>query len=145
MRGRGEPDVAPARLDRGSEPAFRPAPATSPGGTRGEAGGGSDNGGGSTGASLNMTRFRTLVVSVSPDGAGTVSDDFGSAGSAVRECVACRQRYRLGTRVVLTATPAPSTRFTRWQGDACDGTASPTCILTVDRDLRVTAVFDGGV
>ncbi len=71
-----------------------------------------------------------------------MSDNFGSQGSAVQACVACQQRYRLGTRVVLTATPAPGVSFTRWQGDACDGSTAPRCELTVDRTLRVAAVFE---
>jgi hypothetical protein len=48
-------------------------------------------------------------------------------------------RYRPGTTIQLTATPAPGATFEGWQG-ACAGTA-PTCSVTLGGDEAVTAVF----
>jgi len=101
-----------------------------------------DGGGtGGGGASLSTSRFRTVHVAVSPANGGTVSDDRAADGSAVRECTDCRQRYRLGTRVVVTATAAPGFAFERWQGGACDGSRHPTCALTVEAPVELTARF----
>jgi len=105
----------------------------------GEGGGG--NGGGSSGGSLNTRGFRTVAVTVTPAEAGRVSDNLAGFGSAVRDCTACRERYRLGTAVVLSATPAGDARFDRWQGGPCDGSTSSVCAFTVTADLELTAVF----
>ena len=111
------------------------------GGGGGGPGGSGGGGGGSTGASLSTTGFRTVLVTVTPAEAGHVSDNLGAVGSAIRDCTACRERYRLGTAVVLTATPAGQARFDRWQGGPCDGSPSSTCAFTVSSDLELTAVF----
>jgi hypothetical protein len=105
----------------------------------GEGGGG--NGGGSSGGSLSTRSFRTVAVTAAPPGAGRVSDNLAELGSAIRDCASCRERYRVGTPVVLTATPAGDARFDRWQGGPCEGSPSPSCAFTVSSDLELTAVF----
>ena len=135
----------------GPGPTPPPGPAPAPGGTRPDGGteGGTGSGGGGAGggggggsaASLNTTRFRSLTVSVSPTGGGTVSDDLEAEGSGLRHCTDCRERYRLGTRVVLTAEAAPGFTFDGWQGGDCDGRTGPTCGFTIDHDTRIVARF----
>jgi hypothetical protein len=114
-------------------------PSTTP--PSGEAGGGAGGGSGGTSTSLNTTRFRTLTVSVTPPDGGTVSDNFEDYGSAIQQCTTCGERYRIGSRVVLTARPGPGFRFDRWQGPVCEGSASPTCALVIERATQMTAVF----
>jgi hypothetical protein len=104
-------------------------------------GDGGSGGGGGGSASLNTTRFRTLTVSVTPSDGGTVSDSFEDYGSAIQQCTACSERYRIGSRVVLTAGAAAGYVFDRWEGTLCQGSASAVCALAVERDASVTAVF----
>ena len=106
-----------------------------------DSGSGSGSGGGSEGASLALTHFRTLAVTVSPAAGGTVTDNFAANGSVVQDCTSCRERYREGTRVTLTADAAPGFTFQSWQGSVCDGSVSPTCSVRMDDNHQVTAVF----
>jgi uncharacterized repeat protein (TIGR02543 family) len=50
-------------------------------------------------------------------------------------------KYLAGTPVTLTATPAADSLFTGWSGDACSGSTSPSCSVTMDRTKSVTASF----
>jgi uncharacterized repeat protein (TIGR02543 family) len=50
-------------------------------------------------------------------------------------------RYTAGTVVTLTAVPAADAVFVGWSGDACGGSSSLTCDVTMDRTKSVTATF----
>ncbi|HEV8676512.1 MAG TPA: hypothetical protein VGX21_20950 [Methylomirabilota bacterium] len=115
--------------------------AASSSGDGADAGSGGGGSGGGGGLSLNTANFRTVSVAVTPAGAGTVSDNLAGAGSMLRDCAACAERYRIGTGVVLTARSAAGFVFERWQGDECDGSTSPSCAFTVERPVRLSAVF----
>src|SRR5262245_24635988 len=114
---------------------------TAPPSAVGSSDGGSGGTGGGASTSLNTTRFRTLRVNVTPLDGGVVSDNFEDFGSAVQQCGACSERYRLGTEVILTALAAPGFVFDQWQGPPCQGSTSPTCVLVIEQDARVTATF----
>jgi hypothetical protein len=49
--------------------------------------------------------------------------------------------YAPGTMLTLTATPAASSEFVSWAGDAASCGASPTCDITMTTALSVQAVF----
>ena len=121
-------------------PASPPAPTGDGGGGDGGAGGGGGGGGGA-GASLSTVRFRSVEVTVTPPDGGRVSDNFGRNGSAVQGCTHCTERYRVGTRVVLSAQPNPGFIFDHWEGAACDASPLPTCSLSIEADTRLAAVF----
>jgi hypothetical protein len=57
----------------------------------------------------------------------------GQCGSSV-----CGATYRAGTRVTLTATPAPGSVFLGWSGE-CSGTG--TCVVRLDRSRDVMVHF----
>jgi uncharacterized repeat protein (TIGR02543 family) len=50
-------------------------------------------------------------------------------------------KYLAGTVVRLTAAPAADAVFVGWSGDACAGSSSLTCDVTMDRTKSVTATF----
>lgn len=78
--------------------------------------------------------FAPLTVTVAGDGKGKV--DFTPAGTP---CSApCVGVYAAGTSVVLTATAAPTSTFSGWNG-ACSGIAP--CNLTIGASNTVTALF----
>ena len=70
----------------------------------------------------------TLTVTSEPVDGGTVSKDPDDTG------------YLEGTVVTLTANPAAGWSFYQWTGD-CAGQVNP-CVLTMDNDKSVTAVFE---
>ena len=79
----------------------------------------------------------TATLSVSIKGAGTVTS--APAGIVCRGD--CAEAYTVGTKVVLTATPASGAEFEDWDG-ACSHADGRTCEVTVKRDLSVTAEFE---
>jgi hypothetical protein len=84
----------------------------------------------------------SYTVSETVSGSGFVAGAEDGTPNAVLACPgACgaSNRYRPGTTIQLTATPAPGATFEGWQG-ACAGTA-PTCSVTLGGDEAVTAVF----
>jgi hypothetical protein len=71
-----------------------------------------------------------LMTSVSGGASGTVTCDGGP----------CAAEYPPGTQLTLTATPAVGAVFVSWSG-GCSGTTA-TCLLTLDVDTAVDAMFD---
>ncbi len=84
----------------------------------------------------------SYTVSETVSGSGSVT---GTANGTPDSLLACpglcggSYPYRPGTRIELTATPAPGASFDGWEG-ACAGTA-PSCSVTLGGDGAVTAVF----
>ncbi|MCK6547524.1 hypothetical protein L6R52_16870 [Myxococcota bacterium] len=83
-------------------------------------------------------RFETTghVVSVRKTGSGRVS----SMPEGILCGADCREGYATGTMLTLTAVPAVGSVFGSWEGGGCSGT-SPTCVITVERDVEITAHF----
>ena len=69
-------------------------------------------------------------------GAGRVQD----ATSALDCGTTCSGEFLQGQTVTLTATPDPGSTFSGWSGAGCAGT-TPTCSVSVNGDLSVTATF----
>jgi hypothetical protein len=78
---------------------------------------------------------QTLTVKIGGDGAGSVSDGTG----AISCPSTCSHAYTDGTRVSLTPTAAPGSRFAGWSGGGCPATGA--CRLTIGGEETVTADF----
>ena len=78
---------------------------------------------------------KTLVVSLDGTGAGTVT----SSPDGIDCGDVCSSAFPHAGLVVLTATPTPGSVFSGWTG-ACGGTSD--CVVTMDTDQTVSAVFD---
>jgi len=96
-----------------------------------------------TGATFTRQQARTFEVSVKVNGAGgkVVSDPPGidcfRDGSGT-----CTATFPADTKVTLSAEPGGITSaFRDWKQD-CEGD-DPTCALTMDKDKKVTARFQG--
>jgi len=71
---------------------------------------------------------------------GYVGDGSITSAPAGIDCATnCSATYRAGTRVTLTATPAPGYHFVGWDS-VCPGTTGP-CVVTVNSDKFVDAIF----
>ncbi|CAK0772210.1 hypothetical protein CCP3SC5AM1_780003 [Gammaproteobacteria bacterium] len=95
------------------------------------------NGGQSVKAIFDPVTY-LLTVAKSGRGAGTVTsnpDGINSGPDSSENTF----KYKPGTTVTLTATPITGTEFTGWSGDDCSGIG--TCILTMNTDKTVTAIF----
>jgi PASTA domain/Divergent InlB B-repeat domain len=77
----------------------------------------------------------TLTVLLAGTGSGSVT----SSPAGIDCGATCTQAFTLGTRVTLTATPAPDSAFSGWSGGGCSGTG--TCVVTLNGDTTVTANF----
>ena len=77
----------------------------------------------------------TLSVQLGGDGTGTVK----SSQSGVECGTDCDEVYTSSTEVTLIATPGEGSEFRGWTG-ACSGTGE-VCVITVDQDLSVGALF----
>lgn len=54
----------------------------------------------------------------------------------------CRATLDLGTEVILQATPIAGSRFVKWTGAVCDGSANATCVFRIPaRDVSVSPTF----
>ncbi|MBU6501038.1 MAG: DUF11 domain-containing protein [Patescibacteria group bacterium] len=78
----------------------------------------------------------TLTVTKSGTGTGTVSD-----GWLINCGTTCSVFYSTGSVTTLTASPDASSTFTGWSGDACAGSTSTTCDVTLNSDMTVNAEF----
>jgi hypothetical protein len=79
---------------------------------------------------------RVLAISVSGDGAGTITSD-----PAGIECgTSCSGAYSPATtKITLTATPDRESRFAGWSG--CDSSSPRTCTVTLSSSKTVSASF----
>lgn len=54
----------------------------------------------------------------------------------------CRATLDPGTEVILQATPITGSRFVKWTGTVCDGSAHATCVFRIPaRDVSVSPTF----
>ena len=90
------------------------------------------------------TQSFALTVTLLGTGIGTVTDDLEAINcteSAGVESGTCTFEFTSGQPITLTAGPTAPSTFIGW-GGACAGSGtSPTCHLTVDDPLTVTANF----
>ncbi|MFC1816641.1 hypothetical protein ACFL0M_12075 [Thermodesulfobacteriota bacterium] len=93
----------------------------------GVGGGGGGGGGGQT---------FTLAVTMNGTGSGRVS----SSPDGIFCETDCSEVYDSDTQVTLTAAPYSGSMFAGWSGAGCSGTG--TCILTMNNDTTVTAIFN---
>lgn len=82
------------------------------------------------------------VLTVDVSGPGSVS----SMPTGINECTSdCEYTFTSGTSVTLTATPASGHTFTGWgngnQFEACNGSTSPTCSVSMAGATETTAIF----
>jgi len=69
-----------------------------------------------------------LTVSDTGTGKGTVSSEPpGIRCEPLSKESKCTEELEEKTKVTLTATPARGSRFVKWSGGACEGSAAPTC------------------
>ena len=76
-----------------------------------------------------------LKVNRGGDGTGTVT----SSPSGIDCGATCEADYEEGTEVTLNATAAPGSTFDHWAGGGCP--AAGACVLTIEHNTTVTAVF----
>jgi Divergent InlB B-repeat domain len=77
------------------------------------------------------------TLAVSKDGTGTGTVQSSPAGI---DCgTDCQSIFHGGTIVTLTATPDSGSSFTGWSDASCG--ANPTCPITVEADVSLTATF----
>jgi len=75
------------------------------------------------------------TLTVTKTGSGLVSSDVGAISCGAT----CTDDYDEGTRVTLTASAPPGSRFAGWSG-ACSGTAN-TCTVTMSEARNANATF----
>ncbi len=80
----------------------------------------------------------TLTINkndVAATGTGTVT----SAPAGINCGSLCSARFLQGSQMTLTASPDAGSTFTGWSGGGCSG--SGTCVVTLNADTTVTAIF----
>ena len=98
--------------------------------------------GGSSSLTCDVTMDRTKSVTATfalKQFALTLKKD--GTGSGAITASPSLPTYNSGAVVGLTATADPGSQFTRWSGDACAGSTSPTCSVTMSAAQTVTATF----
>ncbi len=101
-----------------------------------------------------VTPPSVLSVSVSGAGSGVVSapgadplladPDISCGQPGNLGTGRCSTNYPAGASVVVTANPALGSVFVGWSGGGCDDVLSPTCVVTLDTDVSLLAVFAPG-
>lgn len=81
-----------------------------------------------------------LTVNKSGPSHGTVTSNPAGINCGT-SCGSAPYDYAQNTSVTLTATAASGYTFSSWSGDACAGSASPTCTVTMNAAKTVTANF----
>lgn len=79
-----------------------------------------------------------LEVTKSGTGTGTVTSP---PYNAINCGATCSYNSYVGGEFILQATPSVGSVFTRWTGDACNGSTNLTCNVTMDSAKNVNAVF----
>jgi hypothetical protein len=51
----------------------------------------------------------------------------------------CQKECDANSQVVLAVQPDKDSAFTGWKGGPCDGSKDPTCTVTMDKDVTVSA------
>jgi Bacterial Ig domain/Divergent InlB B-repeat domain len=92
-----------------------------------------------TPVSLTVVHGRTLTVTKSAAGVGTVT----SAPAGIVCGSTCSHPFADGTPLTLSATPAAGSVFLGWSGDCSGSGTATTCPLTMSADHAATANFDG--
>ncbi len=85
-----------------------------------------------------MVEQRQLALTVHKTGTGT-----GVVSSTPQNLMCgmvCTGNFQVSSAVVLTAVPDPGSMFVEWRGDTCTGTED--CVVVMDQERAVTAVFD---
>jgi uncharacterized repeat protein (TIGR02543 family) len=77
--------------------------------------------------------LKQFVLTVTKNGTGS--------GTVTAEPSSTTWKYDIGATVTLTATPASGSQFAGWSGDACLGSTSPSCSVTMNAAKTVTATF----
>jgi hypothetical protein len=96
----------------------------------------------SVGARFDPVPRYTLTAAPQGSGSGSITLSPGDAACSVTDGASdapCSAEYDANTRVTLTAAPSAGSSFAGWGGD-CTGT-SPTCVLTMTREMSTTATF----
>jgi hypothetical protein len=101
--------------------------------------------GATTTCAVTMSQSQTVTATFVPastlrltvNGDGSVS----STPPGIACPTDCSEDYASGTRVILTATPAPGWTFASWSG--CVG-ATTTCAVTMSQNRTVTVTFNFG-
>ncbi|HZU41396.1 MAG TPA: choice-of-anchor D domain-containing protein [Terriglobales bacterium] len=77
----------------------------------------------------------TLMVGLKGTAVGTVTSANGSINCGAK----CQDNFVAGQKVVLTPQITSNASFAGWRG--CDSVAGTNCIIVMDRDKSVTAIF----
>lgn len=83
---------------------------------------------------VSIIRY-TLTVNKSGTGEGTVT----SSPSGINCGSDCKEAYKSGTVVTLSATADTGSNFTGWSGGGCEGNGQ--CVVTINATKTVTANF----
>jgi hypothetical protein len=87
-------------------------------------------------ANFEPAPLNTLTVGVTGD--GTVTSE-----PAAIDCPGeCAEEIAAGRSIVLTANPAPHSRFVGWSGPDCDESTQPTCEVTMSSAKSLSATFE---
>src|SRR6185503_7490899 len=89
-----------------------------------------------TGTFNQPVGMSNLTVQKNGTGSGTVT----SQPLGIDCGTTCVAAFPIGTVVTLTATPAPGSTLTGWNGPRCGGTGP--CTITLDSDFTAFPVFD---
>ncbi|HXF61328.1 MAG TPA: trypsin-like serine protease [Caldilineaceae bacterium] len=86
-------------------------------------------------ATFDLQTF-ALTVTKAGNGSGSVTSDLAGI-----QCGSdCTESYTINTQVTLTAQPEDGSEFAGWSSP-CTG-VGPTCTVTMDADLSITATFE---
>jgi Ca2+-binding RTX toxin-like protein len=87
------------------------------------------------GSSVGVTQFEFFTLTVTKTGNGTVT----SSPSGINCGNTCSARFREGTQVTLTATPAAGSTVQSWSG--CDSSSGNQCTVIMNSNRTVNVTF----